>query len=118
MKTQNLYKKFSHFRKKDYANPLIMFFFLILCMILVFFFESIGIMNNNHNVTIRKFPSQINSRNENIFQNNDDKNYKSSSQKKIFINSQSLNVKKNQISERLDLIYNAAIDQYLYEKVN
>jgi len=53
MFTKNLIRKANQLRKQNWSAPTIMTAFIILCMFMVYSFETIGILNKERNVDFR-----------------------------------------------------------------
>ena len=53
MFTKNFSRKANQFRKQNWSAPTIMSAFIIVCMVLVFSFESIGLLNKEKNLDFR-----------------------------------------------------------------
>ena len=51
--TKNLIRKANQFRKQNWSAPTIMTTFIIFCMLLVYSFETIGILNKERNIDYR-----------------------------------------------------------------
>lgn len=53
MFAKNLIRKANQLRKQNWSAPTIMSAFIILCMFMVYSFETIGILNKERNVDFR-----------------------------------------------------------------
>jgi hypothetical protein len=53
MFANNLFKKANQIRKQNWSAPTIMSAFIILCMFIVYSFETIGILNKERNINFR-----------------------------------------------------------------
>lgn len=51
--TKALFKKFNQIRKQNWSAPTTMSVFIIICMIFIFSFESLGLMNKEKNLNMR-----------------------------------------------------------------
>ena len=50
---QNAFKKFEAIRKKNWSAPAIMSVFILICMLIVYSFEAIGLLNKERNLMLR-----------------------------------------------------------------
>ncbi len=53
MCSKNFARKANQFRKQNWSAPTIMSAFIVVCMVLVFSFESIGLLNKEKNLDFR-----------------------------------------------------------------
>ena len=51
--TNAIIKKANHLRKKNWSAPTIMSVFIIICMIIIFSFETLGLANKEKNLDYR-----------------------------------------------------------------
>jgi hypothetical protein len=111
-------RKFNQIRKQNWSAPALMSVLIIISMICIFSLESLGLLNNtknlNHRLTTPELSIKILNEEKQI-QLNEEKLLK---EEKIQIKSQSI---QSQIHERKitalnDLLYEAALQQMLYEK--
>ena len=52
-----IYQNFNRIRKQNWSAPAVMSVFILICMICIFSFESIGLLNNARNINYRLSPS-------------------------------------------------------------
>ena len=126
-----LCRKFNQIRKQNWSAPTVMSVFIIICMLCIFSLESLGLMNNAHNLSNRivtpeinikvindktRFESLSSENSINTIKTNKSNNVKNKITVKEEVIQHQIHEKKKEALN--DLLYDAALNQFAYENNN